>query len=459
MQLEADQHLLLDQPLLRLPLELHRRNFKQSQIKIDHEQKKTTELLRNAARSANSASPDDTIKALDGMIQRMENLKRDLESLHEEEQSLHEQSAKRIRHLQQLWEIPTLEDVKYEKWSRTRLDRLVVDYLLRAGYSDTAAALADSKNIQDLIDIDTFKQCHRIADSIRGGSTTEALRWVSRNKDSLKKLLEKTPSDKSAQVPAVTPKVSQLEFELRFQEYIELLRRHPTRDSARYDAIMHAHKHLAPHSAAFPDQYRITAGLLAVDPTDPSEPYQEYFSPVRWIHLSELFVDTHHQIFNLPTRPLLHVALSAGLSALKTPACHSALNPASANTDGHENAKPMFTPTPSSNHIGNSLCPICSTELNELAKNVPYAHHTKSSVENDPLMLPNGRVYGRERLEELERKSLRTTGMRMGSGTDTRASRDADDGGRKDDGKWRTVVDPVTGETYPWGMLKKVYIT
>ncbi|KAK5945074.1 GID complex subunit containing RING finger motif [Knufia obscura] len=447
-KLKADEHVVLDQPLLRLPLELQRRNFKQSQIKIDHEQKKTTELLRNAAKSANSASPDDTTKALDGMIQRMENLKRDLETLHEEEQSLNEQSSKRIRHLQELYEIPSLTDVKYENWSRTRLDRLVVDYLLRAGYSDTAAALAESKDIQDLIDLDTFKQCHKIADSIQGGSTTEALRWVVRNKDSLKKLLEKTP-DKAMITPAVTPKVSQLEFELRFQEYIELLRRHPTRDSARYEAIMHAQKHLAPHSAAFPVQYRITAGLLAVDPTDPSESYQEYFSPSRWTYLSQLFVDSHHQIFNLPTQPLLHVALSAGLSALKTPACHSSLNPSSAATDGHEHAKPMFTPTPFSNHIGNSLCPICSTELNELAKNVPYAHHTKSSVENDPVMLPNGRVYGRERLEELEVKNLRMTGTR----------RDADEERGKDNTKGRTVVDPVTGDTYPWSVLKKVYIT
>lgn len=29
---------------------------------------------------------------------------------------------------------------------------------------------------------------------------------------------------------------------------------------------------------------------------------------------------------------------------------------------------------------------------------MPYAHHTKSIVENDPVVLPNGRIYGRERL-------------------------------------------------------------
>lgn len=50
------------------------------------------------------------------------------------------------------------------------------------------------------------------------------------------------------------------------------------------------------------------------------------------------------------------------------------------------------------------MCPICSTELNELARNVPYAHHTKSIVENDPVVLPNGRIYGSDRLKAFNKK-------------------------------------------------------
>ena len=85
-------------------------------------------------------------------------------------------------------------------------------------------------------------------------------------------------------------------------------------------------------------------------------------------------------------------------------------------------------------------------ELNELARNVPYAHHTKSSVENDQLMLPNGRVYGRDRLLELEKKNLRMNPSLRGA--------DERSGETK-----RVVVDPVTGDQYRWDALKKVYIT
>lgn len=79
-----------------------------------------------------------------------------------------------------------------------------------------------------------------------------------------------------------------------------------------------------------------------------------------------------------------------------------------------------------------SLCPICSTELNELAKNVPYAHHTTSHVEPDPVVLPNGRVYGTERLKAWNEK----VGTREG---------------------W--VVDPVGGEEWPESQMRKVFIS
>lgn len=110
------------------------------------------------------------------------------------------------------------------------------------------------------------------------------------------------------------------------------------------------------------------------------------YSRDRYPHLARLFIQTHHELLALPTQPLLHIALSAGLSALKTPTCHSI----------HAVQPDTLTGAP--------VCPICSTELNDLAKTVPYAHHTKSYMEDDPVVLPNGRVFGRERLRVLNEK-------------------------------------------------------
>jgi macrophage erythroblast attacher len=136
----------------------------------------------------------------------------------------------------------------------------------------------------------------------------------------------------------------------------------------------------------------------------------------RWAHLADLFIRTHHELLSLPPRPLLHIALSAGLSALKTPSCHSAYTSSSSNS--------LSTTT--------TVCPICSTELNELARNMPYANHTKSHVESDPIVLPNGRVYGQERLLEMGKK---IGGVEAGK-----------------------VKDPTTGDVFDESDMKKVYI-
>ena len=113
----------------------------------------------------------------------------------------------------------------------------------------------------------------------------------------------------------------------------------------------------------------------------------------------------------------MHIALSAGLSALKTPACHSAYTSSSANASSSTT----------------TVCP-CSTELNELARNVPYAHHTKSIVENDPVVLPNGRIYGSERLRVFNEK----VGIEKG---------------------WVKVpVSGIAGEKWREGEVRKVYV-
>lgn len=118
----------------------------------------------------------------------MQGLKRKLEGLHEEEKVIQQHSKRRLQHVQELYNIPSLADVKYDEWSRVRLDRLVVDYLLRSGYGESAKALAKQKGIEELVDIDVFLQCNRIQQSLENRRTQECLAWCSENKQALKKV-------------------------------------------------------------------------------------------------------------------------------------------------------------------------------------------------------------------------------------------------------------------------------
>jgi len=206
---------------------------------------------------------------------------------------------------------------------------------------------------------------------------------------------------------------------LRCQQYIEMMRSRTSPNSKMNDAIAHAKKYIVPCHDTYPDEVDHMAGLLAHRPSTDLEPYRSLYSNARWVELADAFEETHNRLLGLPPIPLLHIALSSGLSALKTPACHSS------------QATTSSQPSHSTSLI-TSVCPICSTELNALARNVPYAQHSKSHVETDLYMLPNRRVYGKTRLEEYAAVS----GLPAGQ-----------------------VKDLVTSEVYRWDDLKKVFVS
>lgn len=205
-KLNPESHLLLDQPLLRLPAELSRKNFKLAALHVEHDRKSLLGALKNTANDSLSGKkrPSETLGSLDSMINRMKNLKRKMEGFHEEEETLHRQTRKRLEHLHHLYQIPSLADVKYDDWSRVRLNRLLVDYLLRSGYGESATALAKEKGIEDLVDLSIFIQCHKVEESLRRGSTQECLAWCSEHRELTRKTHVWTLSLQSYQLDSQT---------------------------------------------------------------------------------------------------------------------------------------------------------------------------------------------------------------------------------------------------------------
>jgi macrophage erythroblast attacher len=164
-----------------------------------------------------------------------------------------EQSRARIEHLDHLHDIPNLADVKYEDWSRVRLDRLLVDYLLRMGFTNSARGLAREKGIEKLVDVDEFEAVGRIERSLREEhQVNTALSWCSENKQGLKKIN------------------SNFEFELRLQQVVELARSGEM--TKLLDAVLHTRKYLSGHPDN--DLAMKAAGLLAYPPDTESEPYK-----------------------------------------------------------------------------------------------------------------------------------------------------------------------------------------
>lgn len=74
------------------------------------------------------------------------------------------------------------------------------------------------------------------------------------------------------------PQQNTLEFELRLQQYIEMVR---TRSQTKlFEATLHAKKYLTPHIETHWEEVNKAAGLLAFEPDTDVEPYQVRHYPL-----------------------------------------------------------------------------------------------------------------------------------------------------------------------------------
>ncbi|CCF50088.1 hypothetical protein NDA11_000191 [Ustilago hordei] len=411
-----DGILLLEAPFARVPFDELRRQQKTQQRLIERELLFATTTFSDTSKSASASELE---KNLDAVLGRLKGLKRKLEPLSHQAKSSLRMAQSRTDHLQALHKISDTDSPEFSEWSKTRLYRMIVDYMLRRGYRGAAEELVKSRGVEDLVDISLFEQVAKIEDSLcppaweralksgmelRGAgevgkpSCGLALAWCSENKASLRKI--RTP----------------LEFNLRLQEFVELTRNRS--GESLKEAISYARRHLLPlvtaktptgagggdekeaeyeklASEAIRREVSRAIGLLACGPN--SWPYADLYSLNRWSMLRESFRAAALQIHSLPPQPILHIALSAGLSSLKLPQCYTHLK------DGAEEG----------GGGGNVDCPICDQAgLGKLASEVPWSHHQNSTLvcsksgrimdENDPpLALSNGRVYAQSTLIEL----------------------------------------------------------
>ncbi|KAJ7741429.1 CTLH/CRA C-terminal to lish motif domain-containing protein [Mycena maculata] len=383
-KLNVDGILLFEQPFARVPYENYRKVFRTSQRNVERDLKAVQSAATDLAKQSSSGSVNSeaAIQSIDAMITNVENLKRKLSDLHDTAgKPTQDVIRERLQHLATIESIPMANDPEFGRWADTRLDRWLVDWALRNGKEKTARMIAKEKHIETLVDIELFSDIKRIEDALERHSCTEAIAWCNENKTALRKMK------------------STLEFDLRLQEYIELSR------ACKYDEAMeYARKHLAPWKETHMDQIQQATVLLAVRPERAYGRYKRLYDFSRWTVLVQSFRTAIYSLNTLPTEPLLHLSLYAGLASLKLPACFLH---ATKNVD----------------------CPVCDGEagsgsqglgLGKLAEEVPLSHHANSTIvcyitgkimdaDNMPLAFPDtGYVYSREAMEEM---SLKNGGM------------------------------------------------
>ena len=109
-----------------------------------------------------------------------------------------------------------------QQWKKARLDRMLVEYFLRNGFYNTATTLANTSEIEDLTNIEVFLVAREVEEALSRGDVSKCLSWCHDNKSKLRKMK------------------STLEFNVRLQEFIEMIKK-----DQKMEAVRHAKKFLS----------------------------------------------------------------------------------------------------------------------------------------------------------------------------------------------------------------------
>jgi len=240
-------------------------------------------------------------------------------------------------------EAPTPEEE--QAFVQARVDRAVAEHMVRQGCGRSAARLMADAGIGDLVDAELIDAARRMRTELRAGDAGRALAWCAKQRSALKKL------------------GSDLEFQLRLQEYVRMVRRRELRD-----AIAYARDHLRlgrSSPAAQRRQLLQAMALLALreDLTGKDElpePYRALCSDERWVELDDKLGGALAATQSLPPTPLLHSLMESGLSALKTPGWEISAEQSRGQAQ----------------YFCQSQSPFTSAPIRQLAAAVPLASHS-----------------------------------------------------------------------------------
>lgn len=253
----------LEYGTIKVPYELFNKKYRLTQrviekevSQVNHQVKELESVVVQASKPRINGEVKTNVgqitNLLTGVVDKLNQLKRKaMESVSDEVESVN-CCKRRLEHLRE----DTVEEEAYSvgidnqllngfsskarntEFGKKHLDRMLVEHFLRCGYYDTAMKLAKESQVEDLTNIELFLVSRKVEESLVRKETQTALSWCYDNKSKLRKI-------KSA-----------LEFNIRVQEFIELLRLQKS-----VDAIHYARTHFAPLASDEAYQNELPKGL------------------------------------------------------------------------------------------------------------------------------------------------------------------------------------------------------
>ncbi|EKX42624.1 hypothetical protein GUITHDRAFT_111306 [Guillardia theta CCMP2712] len=313
---------------------------------------KELEMIASVLADLKKGKPSKDVAGteLSRLVGRIQVLKRKLEDVDKEEDTKLEHMEARLHLLRENQE--HVDDTRCAIKENKRLDRFLADHLARFGMLETASMIIKEENLERFVDLDMYKEAAPILAALLEGDCSPG----ELTDDDCERLLSPIISHD------LSHKMSNLEFQLRLQAFVELVRK-----EAVQEAVQYARKHLGPSCKENFVTIKKYMAILA---------FQRDTDVMSCWDLSSL----------------LMITLQAGLTCLKTTRC-------------------VEDPEP------NSGCPVCHPVLAQIAQDLPIAHHMHSTLvcsisgaimneHNPPMALPNGNVYSTQALMDMAASNM-----------------------------------------------------
>uniref|UniRef100_A0A672ZDC8 E3 ubiquitin-protein transferase MAEA n=1 Tax=Sphaeramia orbicularis TaxID=375764 RepID=A0A672ZDC8_9TELE len=142
-------------PTLKVPYETLNKRFRAAQKNIDRETSHVTMVVAELEKTLSSFPVvDSVVSLLDGVVEKLSALKRKAaESIQAEDESA-KLCKRRIEHLK---EHSSDQPASVNLWKKKRMDRMMVEHLLRCGYYNTAVKLARQSGIEVIIRLGSIR--------------------------------------------------------------------------------------------------------------------------------------------------------------------------------------------------------------------------------------------------------------------------------------------------------------
>ncbi|KAJ0405390.1 hypothetical protein P43SY_000269 [Pythium insidiosum] len=300
-------------PLLRVPFEKANKSFrlfhKQLTRDVAAVQRQIT-TMRQEQPAAQHAAVAETIARLEAIADEIRRVQMQSKTFLAEQQREVEACVSRVQFAATSTSHSDEEAPKQKQSKRAQHEaRLVADYLLCRGYVDSSRLVQEKKGVGFLVDHEMHVEHQSILTDLHAHNLCTAIAWCAENGSRLRRMQ------------------SRLEFQLRLQEFIELVR-----SDKKLEAIQYAQAHLTPLTMQHEDEetrksmmdsIQEAMATLAFKSPDQCgvESYSRLFSGERWLMLKDLFRTTFFEVYGIHNPPSLCVALYAGLSTLNTRTC------------------------------------------------------------------------------------------------------------------------------------------